>query len=442
MARNPAAPVVILLRLLDTEIPDVQSALCGRVNMPDALFEAILSHADPNLRKGLAFNLSLGPERRSRLAADPDRRVRGNLVEQCGWGIRRPAGWLPMTVEAYERLAADPDVVIREEVALQRYTPDHVRVLLAGDPDPRVRGCLSDQWDLLPEEVREMLLNDPDDGVREEAREAAGGVVPLKAVGEVSGKEMRDGVLPRALAESLVRDGDMRRRAAVAGNPNLPTDLVDELAADPDGHVRLTVSTRPELSERERAEIDYHSDPYARFSPLPWVQALCDDAAATRKCAESAHPALRRSAAFCPHLPPDLVARLADDEDRLVRLFLAENHPGPPGSLLLRTVLEFASFAVDDMPRHPNFPRDAMRYFARSADERLRGFVIFDPEIPAEVIERLSHDPDRGVRARMAGDPRLPLDRLLVLLDEPGTASAAAANPALPVEVMERIIDG
>ncbi|OLT30244.1 hypothetical protein BJF79_39410 [Actinomadura sp. CNU-125] len=442
VARNPAAPVEILLRLLERGDSDVRSSLCSRREMPDALFEALLGHPDRSVRNALVFNFSIGVERRSRLAEDRDAGVRARLVEECGFWCRWTAERPPLTVEAYERLAADPVVGVRAEVAIHPYTPGHVRALLAADPDPRVRGWLTVNWRSLADEVKETLRNDADAEVRAFARQAAGGVVPLKPVGAVSEEELREGVLPRPLAESLARDGDARRRAGAAGNPHLPADLVDELAADPDPAVRLAVSTRPGLSERERAEIDYRDDPKARFSPLPWVRALCDDMRATRECAVSAHPALRRSAAFCPHLPPDLVDRLAADEDALVRLFLAENHPDPPGSVLLGAVLEFESYTVDSLPRHPNFPRDALRRFADSPDPRLRRFAMLDPDAAPGVIERLSHDEDRSVRAVAAGDVRLPLVRLLALLDEPETASAAAANAALPVEAMMRVVGG
>jgi hypothetical protein len=38
-------------------------------------------------------------------------------------------------------------------------------------------------------------------------------------------------------------------------------------------------------------------------------------------------------------------------------------------------------------------------------------------------------------------DPRLPADELLRRLTVPGSALAAAANPALPVAVMDELLD-
>ncbi|MFE3384011.1 hypothetical protein [Streptomyces anulatus] len=63
-----------------------------------------------------------------------------------------------------------------------------------------------------------------------------------------------------------------------------------------------------------------------------------------------------------------------------------------------------------------------------------------DPEAPVELIERLSHDPSAGVRRAMARDARLPVGRLLELLDEPETVGAAAEGPALPLTAMEGIL--
>ncbi|MEV0645542.1 hypothetical protein AB0I28_09785 [Phytomonospora sp. NPDC050363] len=55
------------------------------------------------------------------------------------------------------------------------------------------------------------------------------------------------------------------------------------------------------------------------------------------------------------------------------------------------------------------------------------------------MIEDFGRDPD--LRRVVAGDPRLPLPRVLELLDDPATSQAAARNPNLPVPVMERILD-
>jgi hypothetical protein len=44
------------------------------------------------------------------------------------------------------------------------------------------------------------------------------------------------------------------------------------------------------------------------------------------------------------------------------------------------------------------------------------------------------------VRQQTAGDPRLSPNRVLELFDDPATAGAAAANPHLPVPVMQHVL--
>ncbi|MFF5265491.1 hypothetical protein ACFY4C_42000 [Actinomadura viridis] len=412
-----------------------------RTTMPERLVDEIVHHRDRGVRRALSWNLSVGPQVRSQLATDPDVGVRVNLVEHCNfrYQVSTLEPRTPLTVEAYELLAADPERVVREEVALQRYTPVHVRDLLAADPDPAVRLCLIDGWSQLSKAARAALLSDADPKVRQAAMQRQAPAAVIESETELSPWPSKRVILARPLAERLARDGEAGTRARVATEPSLPADLVAELAIDPDPEVRLAVSRRADLSEEQRAAIDYTDDPNRLFRPLEWVTDACDDAAIMRRCATSAHPALRRSAAHCPHLPADLVQTLANDDDFLVRLFLAENHPDPPGELLLRMVLEFEGYSQAKMLRHPNFPRSGLRRYATSPDPRERTLATMDPHIPSQLIETLSHDPDLTVRRSAAADARLPTRRLLKMLADNETAEAAARNPALPVKTMEEI---
>src|SRR5204863_2976410 len=56
-------------------------------------------------------------------------------------------------------------------------------------------------------------------------------------------------------------------------------------------------------------------------------------------------------------------------------------------------------------------------------------------------LPRLCADPDTTVRQAMASCPRLPAARIATLLNDPELAEHAAADPALPVEQMRRILD-
>ncbi|MFF3318907.1 HEAT repeat domain-containing protein [Streptomyces sp. NPDC003035] len=166
---------------------------------------------------------------------------------------------------------------------------------------------------------------------------------------------------------------------------------------------------------------------------------------------------------------PDVVERLARDEDRTVRLFLAESCDDAPPEMLLEVWHWWdGSLSFPGRPRtHPNFPRAGLLRYATDPNPRLRRLALGDPESTSELVEELSRDeaaevrqdvvgdprlapstavrllddPDSSVRARAARHPALPRDVLLRLLRDPKTASDAATNPALPVPVMRRMVD-
>jgi len=204
--------------------------------------------------------------------------------------------------------------------------------------------------------------------------------------------------------------------------------------------VRLVVSMRQELTEEQRAAIDYTIEPHDRITPPDWLWHHLDDLDLMRLCVHSRHIGLRRGAAYSVHLTPDLVTVLAADSDFAVRLLLCENHPAAPADLLLRTHREATVITRWDLLERPNFPRDRLAEFAGSPDPQLRRLAMVDPTTPAATIERLSHDPHEDVRADAAADPRLPVGRLLQLLGEAATATAAASNPSLPREAMAAIL--
>jgi hypothetical protein len=154
----------------------------------------------------------------------------------------------------------------------------------------------------------------------------------------------------------------------------------------------------------------------------------------------SAHIGLRRSVACNPSLSPDLVAVLATDDDFAVRLLLCENHAEVPSETVLNTYLEARTMTRGRLLDHPALTRVGLARLADFPDPGARCLAVLDPEAPAELVERLSHDPHPAVRTWVAADPRLSSKRVLELFDDPLTTGQAAANPHLPVPVMQRIL--
>ena len=439
LAWNPATPASVLLRLLKLDHRDVRRTITWRAGLPPEVVDAILADPDPRIRMDFADSATADAAQRARLVDDPSPRVL--LALSIGpTPYRLPVEPLPDW--AYERLLKHPDDRISCGTVESRLVPTRLLAGLADHPHRVLRTAACRAWEELPHATRESLLRDEDLEVRRaaalrvcrgDADRTAWLVESLGDSWQVS-KVLRTGLLSRELAERMVAEPNP---AAVAANPSLPPDLVRQLAVHPNPRVRLVVSARPELTEAERAAIDYTVEPEARLDPLDWVWDAREDVEVLRRCATSAHTWLRRSAAICPALPPDMVELLAEDEDFAVRLLLCEFHPEAPPELLLDMYLHGTHRAVAVLISRPRFPSEGMAArFLDSPDHRQ--LALRDPALTPEDLDRLSRE---GLRWSAAMDPRLPQARIRELLDDPDTVGSVAANPALPVEDMHRLLD-
>ncbi|MFE9439980.1 PE-PGRS family protein [Streptomyces sp. NPDC006602] len=360
LARNAATPADIRARLLDR---------CTYVlyrPLPADVLDAALAHPDWNVRSMAAeYQPDITPEQRARMILDAqDSRQRWLLTLVA---VERRA---ELPEDICRRLAADPSDRIRAEVSGIVNLPADVAVALAADPEPAVRvAACRVAWPHLDQRGREALLADPDSEVRSVALLARHRDHPLpRSVFEAANLEAHEWQtlhLERDLAEHLARHGEPDDRIALAANPHLDPDLVALLAEDPDRNVRRTVSVRADLTEEQRARIPIDFDLSSRPHTLEWVRALHDDEDAMRRLAASSHPLVRRSVARARRLPPDVVARLARDEDRIVQLFLAESCDDAPADMLMAVWQWWTgSLTFPDRPHgHPNFPRhDLLRY--------------------------------------------------------------------------------
>jgi len=482
LAVNPAAPTGLLLWLLEPEYESAWSALASRrPSFPEEVTAAIVTHPHPRVRGALARNPFVDPEVRGLLVDDPDWLVRARLAGRPH--RTRPVRPLPDWV--IDRMLTTYDRDCLEELFFSRQIPFRVRRSYGGHPMASVRRMATNVWAHLSEEERAALLNDPHPQVRASAQH-------MLDTDDAEATERWLGPLPaprnhgtslilvnyrlsRTVVDWLLCDSDPERLcdsdperpwvlahnystppevvARLAGHPDpkvrlelarrtdLAPALVTTLARDPDPRVRTAISLRPELSEDERAAIDYTVDTDEDFGPAEHHTRAAPDPDTSAAYARSRHPLLRRRAAQDPALPDALVARLAHDDDLGVRVLLAHNHPTPPPELLLRSYLEHRGPARDLLTEHPRFPVTGLgtRFMDAAAPDERR-LAVLDPHLAPGTADRLTLDPDAAVRAGAARHPRLPGGRLLALLDDEELGEHAAANPALPVTVMRGLL--
>ncbi|MFF5496842.1 PE-PGRS family protein [Streptomyces aquilus] len=462
LSLNPALPEELRPLL------PVLSSYALYTSLPTEVVDGLLADPDWEVRKRtVSTQPGITPEQWGRvILAERDERQRWLLAMTAGEYRARVAE------DACRVLAADPSARVRSEAARLEGLPVSVAVTLAADPADGVRAAACrTAWPHLDAAGRAALLADPHAFVRARVRELHHREHPMPRsvfdAEDMAAAALETCLLERDLAEHLVRHGDRAQRWSLAANPRLDPDLVARLAEDPDHGVRFQVSTRPDLTEEQRAAIPVELDPGIHYFELDWVKDLHEDEDAMRRLAASSHFLVRRCVARARRLPPDVVERLARDEDRIVQLFLAESCDDAPADMLLRVWQWWdGSLSSPDRPRgHPNFPRRDLVRYADDPNPRMRQLALDDPESTPELVERLSRDGSEDVRYRAATDPRLSATAAARLLEDPhqhirqaaalhprmparllvgllrgGGVETAARNPGLPVEVMRRMV--
>lgn len=443
LARNPAASAKTLLTLVEHVPHNVIAGLLhsrsgdGPKEIPDEVVRALVSF-NPREADLLQEDNRVSSDMRRWLAetaASPERRlVQREMIEAI---VKYHEVTLPLEKlerlgektgpAAWVELANHSDWQVRRGVAWAwPDAPDDIRRALLIDPAPEVRtaACRSRR---IPDDLLSRLINDP---------------APRVCLAEFI-------ELPPELGAELASDGDLAVRAAVASNPNLPSDVCERLAEHYESwvwsnligneacpaplRIRLFEQFAAALEKDERSHYKLESPKIsAWFVQLPLESAMA--------YLDGPRFLIRRQLAKRRDLPEEAIARLDRDSDLQVRRSIAQRADAP-GEVLEELVrsIPYAS----DLYDHPNFPKSAFARFAAAPDPQLRAIACHDPHLPAEIIARLVRDPDNWVKRRAAEHRNLPAVEALRLLGEQdaGLVEAAAASPALPATAINHILD-
>ncbi|KOX21793.1 hypothetical protein ADK67_26030 [Saccharothrix sp. NRRL B-16348] len=465
---NPALPADLVGRLL--RYRRGLGHVAKRSDLTEDLIAEIIDADWFWLVHSLALNSSLPDTFRMRLARHPHPLVRTAVVVGSDDGTPR---------EVFELLIDDPDPTVRGYLAESGHVPEDLRAALAADPDPKIRATLAQWWTDAPEQVRRTLLTDPVPDVRAAACSTYYARLPhpvpppdlvpaLLADPVTRAGAIRHAALDHATAAQLAQDPAPDVRKQVAAHPQLPPELRDTLAADPNASVRVVIFGRADTPEPLRAAI--HAGIQALSAQPDTLQGLdADDPARKRNLdnytarielrylkldwvtadplshVDSPYPCFRASAAACASLPPDVVTRLLNDVDIDVVTTMVRH---APHLVDLATAERVARQFRPDRPTawHPaddfTFPPDVLRRFAVDPDPGMRRLAPRDPELPAALAQKLATDPDHSVRHAVANHRNLPTPALIGLLSDENesVAHAAAGSPYLPTEQMERLL--
>ncbi|MFB7288645.1 hypothetical protein [Actinacidiphila glaucinigra] len=406
---------------------DILPGLAGNPSLPRELVDRLIATSDGELAEALAERPDLTRAQVVALAARDE-----SAALRLAYGGRLTA--------------ADVDPVARPLVALamldQRAGPPEWARTLAGSGSAEQRKQLAACPDL-PEDVARALAADPETEVVAELALWTTSAL-LARLAEHPHAEVRRAVAfneaapPHVLAALL--DGDAlppaRSCRVCEGEPDLPWDHCE-------GAHESTV----------------HAMRYA---------ALCNPATpATAAAAFAGHPSwlLRRELAARTDLPPQVYTRLAADTDARIRARLADNPA--IGEALIRVL------ATDDddvvrqrLAHHPAVPLDVLRRLAAtvrtgpallpriaaaspaetaelaaSPDPAVRMLPARRTDLPDDIRDALTRDPDAKVVAAVASHPGLTEARLASMVDRHGLRVAArvAANPDATAALLERL---
>jgi hypothetical protein len=333
-------------RLANHPYADVRRALAGNEAAPPAVLAALITGD------------GLSPARWC-LGSDGD--AESAVGELDAEDVQLRAVQNPATPPAAVAGFADhPSLLLRWQLAARRDLPAETYERLAASPEPGVRATLAGNPAIGAELIRGLAADPGYDVQRSVAHHPD---VPLEVVVALAAAtRIGPTLLPRIATasrpeiERLAASPDPVVRMLLAARRDLPAEIRDALAADPDAKVAKSIAPHPGLSEaRLRAMVDRHgvrvvaavaANPdappalladLARHRP-PVRKALLEIARHPRATAPVLHACLsderaRRVAAGHPALPPQTIVDLLADDDWQVVEAAAANPALPPAAM-------------------------------------------------------------------------------------------------------------
>ncbi|MFE6183928.1 hypothetical protein ACFQ6U_05765 [Streptomyces sp. NPDC056465] len=478
LAENPALPAKVFARLMANGDEDVLFTLARRDELTRPQVRDLVAVGNPSLT-GFMVRVGLVPW------PEIPTEQPGRLLDAVLGGVAPAAVW--------RAVATDPNPETRQEVAYADDAPADVITSLAGDLDLPVVAAVAANPNL-PPELLPRLARHPSTVVRQAVAENENASPSLLAALLADGgapAPTRCGACHRREAACADHAPGVRRvRLAAAGHPavpsaglaafldapentvttfaartDLPVDFLHRLATHPCDDVRAVIAANPAVPETllrtlaadhvpevRRSIVENPSVPLDLLTalvahermpggPVPRVESATEPE--LRTLASSRVAQARALVADRTQLPRVLAEQLATDPDIAVAQRIAARSELAP-ERLAEIVERHGPPVFAAVARHPRCPSALLQGMAAhpAATRRVLQEIASHPAAWPETLLLCLASEDLDTRRRVAVHPALALPVLESLIDGPDglLAQDAAANPALPERVMERLV--
>ena len=150
---------------------------------------------------------------------------------------------------------------------------------------------------------------------------------------------------------------------------------------------------------------------------------------------------MRRVAAENNRTPPEVLDRLAEDGEWVVRNRIASNPNTQAETITRMFKTPYSRLEIASLGAHPNAPEELLCACVDSADWRVRRNVAKNPNAPPDALARLAEDRHQMVRQQAAMNSSTPPEALAKLAEDEdrNVRWRVAENPSAPPEILAGI---
>ncbi len=248
---------------------------------------------------------------------------------------------------------------------------------------------------------------------------------------------IRNPATPAEAVVGFVDHPSLLLRWALAGRPDLPSQVRARLAADAHAGVRADLAENPAIDESliRALATDGDHEVRRRLAHNPQVPLdVLTHLVGTTRIGATLLPRIASAS-------PDEAEKLAGSPNPAARMLLARRRDLPPA---LRDALAADSDAkvVKSIAPHPGLSESQLRTMLDRHGVQVAAQVAANPDATASLLEDLvRHRPTaRKALREIAGHPHATAPALLACLADPRARPLAAAHAALPPPIIEQLL--